>query len=129
MPSGTSVFDLEHFSQLWSYARRSGQQAFRMYDHGAPGNLRAYGQRTPPDYNLSHVRNKVAIYSGSLDRLADPSDVKWLVSQLPTSPLLWRRLDGYSHIDFVWGQTAARDIYPEIIALLQAHAVGRAPQS
>ena len=96
-----------------------------MYDHGAQGNVRRYGQRTPPDYNLSHVRTKLAVYSGSLDRVANPSDVAWLVSQLPTAPLLYRRLDGYAHLDFVWGHTSATDVYPEIISLLQSHSRAR----
>ena len=45
---------------------------------------------------------------------------------LPTLTLLHRKLAGYGHVDFVWGTTAAADIYEEVLALLAAE--GRADQ-
>jgi hypothetical protein len=128
VPSGTSIFDLVHFAQNYRHAHLTGAPCFRRYDHGPLGNLRRYGQLSPPEYDLSAMpaQTKLAVYSGSIDTLADPRDVAWLVSRLPRPPLLHRKLAGYGHVDFVWGTTAAADIYEEVLALLAAE--GRADQ-
>jgi len=124
VPSGTSIFDLIHFAQLYR-ASQLGAPVFRRYDHGPLANLRAYGQLEPPSYDLSRLplQTELALYSGSLDTLADPRDVEYLVSKLPRPPLVHRKLAGYGHLDFVWGSTAAADVYAEAISLIErAHA-------
>jgi len=123
VPAGTSIFDFGHFAQLWKVAR-DGQPKFVKYDYGTAGNMRRYGVPKPPEYQLHKIADgptKLALYSGSIDTLADPRDVEWLVSSLGAPPLVWRKLDGYGHLDFVWGDTAAQDVYPEVIELLQSH--------
>ena len=51
---------------------------FRRYDYESDaGNMAAYGQKTPPEYDLSLLDFPIGIFSGSEDTLADPEDVKW----------------------------------------------------
>jgi hypothetical protein len=38
-----------------------------------------YGTETPPEYDLSSFNIPVAIASGDVDVLADPTDVSWLL--------------------------------------------------
>lgn len=45
---------------------------FRQFDYGEMGNLKHYGQITPPDYRLEKVDVPVAIYYGSHDWCATP---------------------------------------------------------
>ena len=45
--------------------------------------MKIYGQKTPPIIDITKMANTwIAIYSGGADELADPTDVKWLVSQI-----------------------------------------------
>ena len=77
MPGGTSVVNMNHWSQLVT------SKKFQYFDYGKKENQKKYGQDTPPLIDLSKL-NKVpiAIYSGKADELADPTDVKWLTGVL-----------------------------------------------
>lgn len=52
IPAGASTNQMIHYGQ----GVRSGR--FRKFDYGWIGNLKMYGQRDPPDYNLANVRTK-----------------------------------------------------------------------
>lgn len=52
IPAGASTNQMIHYGQ----GVRSGE--FRQYDHGFFGNLRKYGQRHPPSYNIENVKAK-----------------------------------------------------------------------
>ena len=66
-PDSTSFRALGHYVQLM------GTGKFRAYDHGgAEQNRRVYGRDTPPDYDLSKVTAKVAIFWGENDLLVTP---------------------------------------------------------
>lgn len=42
--------------------------------------MELYGTPTPPDYDLSSFNIPVAIASGDVDALADPTDINWLLN-------------------------------------------------
>ena len=66
-PGGTSTRTVIHFAQ----EVRSGK--FAKYDHGtATANLKAYGQATPPEYDLAKVEIPVTLMWSENDYLADP---------------------------------------------------------
>lgn len=44
--------------------------------------MEKYGQKTPPDYDLSLLDFPLAILAGEKDQLADPKDVEWTHKQL-----------------------------------------------
>jgi len=118
-PAGTSVLNMAH----WAQAVRKGK--FQMYDFGQQGNMQRYHQPNPPQYDLSKIQIPVAIFSGGQDALADPQDVKRLVSELPSSSIVYQGfVPDYQHLDFTWGINARSVIYGEVLSLLQRYGQG-----
>jgi hypothetical protein len=59
----------------------------------------------------------VALFCGGNDYLADPTDVRRLISLLPKAPLVhWE--PQYAYLDPLLGINAYQRIYPRIIELL-----------
>ena len=78
-PAGAGYKDFVHYGQLIPLKT----ETFRRYDMGsANANIKKYGQKTPPDYDLKLLDFPLAIFSGSKDMLADPEDVAWLSKQV-----------------------------------------------
>lgn len=108
-PAGTSVKNMAHFCQMVQTNK------FRMYDYGSPSkNMEHYGQSTPPAYNVSAMTVPVALYWSQKDWLADPTDVRALLPQLP-SKLYDKYITNWDHLDFIWGMDAATVVYYDII--------------
>ena len=73
-PSGSSFKGFEHFAQLMTEGK------FQRYDYGKEKNLVRYGQLSPPEIDLSKIKNmKIAQFVGKTDRLATPEDNQWLL--------------------------------------------------
>ena len=114
-PSGTSLHNLVHFSQLVT----SGKT--QKWDYGSPfKNKEKYGQEIPPEYNLSKIEAPVALYVGSEDQLADLSDVKKLTQKLKTV-FRYRILQDFDHLDFLWGKRSPTVIYSEISNIIRQY--------
>ncbi|CAM6051352.1 unnamed protein product [Sphagnum compactum] len=113
-PQPTSTKNMQHLSQM---VRGSN---FSMFDYGTYGNLKAYNQTTPPLYELGKIPTAfpMLLCSGGQDALADPQDVKRLLSELK-SDVITLYLANYAHADFVVGTRANLDVYPVIIAYFQ----------
>jgi len=116
-PAGSSVMNLMHWMQ------NIRNDSFEKFDFGEDGNREHYGQPTPPAYYLSNITTPIALFSGSLDALADPTDVQRLINELPPSTITFSRNDpDYAHMDFSWGLDASTRIYPIIAQLLKKAA-------
>ena len=116
-PAGTSNPNLDHWAQG---VRRN---KFQAYDWGTDENQIRYGQRNPPEYDLSKFVLPVALFYGDNDYLADPEDVQQLIEQLPPSKIVYQnRQPDYAHCDFVWAPNAAQRIYPQVVQLLTQHS-------
>ncbi|CAC5379004.1 LIPA [Mytilus coruscus] len=88
---------------------------FQMFDYSSPAaNMGHYNQTTPPLYDASLMKNSVSLYSGGNDIIADPTDVKLLLQQLPN---IYRHINitTYEHLDFIWATEAKRQCYDDII--------------
>ncbi len=117
VPSGTSVKNIAHFAQLVRSAM------FRQYDYGVEGNMKQYGHPEPPPFDISHLKVPVALFTGGKDDLADPDDVDKLLAVLPPKLVLnVHSEDSYSHLDPIWGLSAASRIYPIIIDIITKHS-------
>jgi len=108
-PGGTSTQNVIHFTQMI----KTGQ--FQKYDYGSGAkNQQHYHLNKPPVYDVTKMQVPVVMYTGDLDWLADPEDVKRLIPNL-------RSLDhhvalqGFNHFDFIWGLRAPPLIYWPII--------------
>ena len=114
-PAGTSVQNMLHFAQL---IRNEG--TFSKYDYGFLKNFYKYGSSSPPAYQLKNVKVPVVLISGSKDTLADPKDVAWLKTQLP-HVLKFKQIQGYNHLDFIWGMSAREKVYKHLIAIIKKY--------
>eukprot|EP00928_Gymnodinium_smaydae_P023866 TRINITY_DN19523_c0_g1_i2.p1 TRINITY_DN19523_c0_g1~~TRINITY_DN19523_c0_g1_i2.p1 ORF type:complete len:411 (+),score=31.84 TRINITY_DN19523_c0_g1_i2:90-1322(+) len=117
-PAGTSVKNMDHWSQGVLH------NVFQMYDYGsAERNIAAYGQSTPPAYNLRNFRVKTALFTGGHDILADRKDVQYILDAVPDRTVVYtKNLPDYGHLDFAWGQDANLDVYTDVIRLLKNHS-------
>ena len=117
-PAGTSTKDMGHFQQ------QIRQQLFQMYDYGSPEqNQAAYGQPSPPLYDLSRISPSLPsfVFYGGNDLLVVPTDVHFLLSQLPSSTQS-QLIPSYGHGDFVWGLDAASVLYTNVISIINSHS-------
>jgi len=62
----------------------------------------------------------LALFTGTNDYLADPLDVRELIAQLPITPY-YHNEPTYAHVDFIWAPSAAKQIYPKILALMDLY--------
>jgi len=114
-PAGASIKDIVHFAQLM----RSGE--FRAFDWGKHGNIRRYGQATPPDYHPEKVQVPTALFTGEQDWLADKKDVEHVKSILPNI-IYTQNIESFNHLDFMWGMGADEKLFPPILKILQQYS-------
>jgi len=111
-PSGTSIENMGHWIQNVQTAM------FRAFDYGsAAENEQHYGQRTPPDYDLSKLTQPLALFTGGKDPLGSPTNVASILKKVP-SGALWHDEPQWSHMSHVWGLNAKDRIYSMVIAHL-----------
>ncbi|CAH0683023.1 unnamed protein product [Spodoptera exigua] len=110
-PTGSSTFQFAHYGQLVESHR------FCRYDFGRQGNLAAYNQSVPPDYDLSLVTTPVVIFYSAKDLLSDPKDVNILIKNL-NNVRETIFLEDFTHLDYVYAQDAADVIYNKIISCI-----------
>lgn len=84
-----------------------------------------YGWRGPAEAPISALASdpaspRVSLFYGGNDALADPSDVAALSLALGSALGNATYLPTYAHLDFVWGVTAAEDVYVDLIKELRA---------
>jgi len=75
-PTGSSLKCLRHI------AKNVRAKRFQQFDYGKKDNLIKYGTETPPEYNLSKIRNKICLLAGEADLMVDIKDTLWLKEQL-----------------------------------------------
>lgn len=113
-PAGTSTKNMVHFSQGIRH------EVFGEYDYGASMNRKAYGQDTPPQYNLTEMRVPIVLVTAGKDLLADPLDVDMLMAKLPSTVNRQRiHIADYAHLDFTWAEDASERLYPQILAAMK----------
>lgn len=111
-PGGTSTLNMEHWQQMTDYFLYKVQK----FNYGKEGNLANYGQTEAPIYDMSKIPGPIAIFSGDLDRLADPTDVKWLESAIPKSSVVFNTVENnFGHQTFLWGNATAMEYFNTVI--------------
>jgi len=94
---------------------------FQQFDYGtAAGNLRAYGQPTPPAYNAADIPSKlpILIIGGGRDWYAPPQGTNNLMSQMQ-KPATLVNLTNYAHFDLYFSVHRETDIYIPILQFLE----------
>lgn len=109
-PSGSSAQQLVHYGQ----GVKSGH--FRQFDHGYVQNFMKYKQLNPPDYNLTKVTAKVALYYSSNDMFAVVDDIRRLANELANVVSNnFIAEPSFNHLDVIWGSHAPRVIFQPMI--------------
>ncbi|CAH9147966.1 unnamed protein product [Cuscuta epithymum] len=121
-PHPSSTKNLVHLFQMI----RKG--TFAKYDYGVWKNMKLYGQRKPPEFDLSQIPSSLPLwlgYGGS-DALADVTDVEHTLRELKRAKPDLLYLDDYGHIDFLLSVRSREDVYDSIVGFfksLQKHTV------
>ena len=88
---------------LAHYAQEIGSEKFERYDFGLTANLRIYGQKYPPEIDVSVIdKVPVAMFVGKQDVLADMEDAKWAAKNIP-STVHFQEIDNCDHGTFMTG--------------------------
>ncbi|XP_032583180.1 lipase 1 [Drosophila sechellia] len=113
--SGSSVKSLEHFGQQ---IHSGGFFKYNYYSTWE--NRRNHGADTPPQYKLTNVDCKVALYYSKNDRLTSDKDVVRLRDILPNVVLDYLFPDPlYNHINFIWGNDVKTVLNDRVIELMR----------
>lgn len=130
-PDDTSMKNLVHFAQMIS------SKKMRQYDYGFIGNYLRYKQVkififltahfpikwiltfqfSPPEYDLAGLNVSTVAFWSPQDAMADEKDVGLLIAKLQR--ILVYRIEGFSHVDFLWSGQAATRIYAKILEVLE----------
>ncbi|XP_053618642.1 lipase 1-like [Plodia interpunctella] len=106
--AGTSLHNLAHYGQAMT------SKDFQKFDYGVE-NMKIYGSEGPPSYNIAATTVPVVLIYGENDGMADPSDVRWLASQLPNVVESYLVPNPkWNHLDFVYSQYIPDLIFPKI---------------
>ncbi|XP_004681140.1 PREDICTED: lipase member J [Condylura cristata] len=111
-----SLERLLHFFQLFN------SDQLKAFDWGSPAqNLLHYNQKESPVYNVSKMNVPTATWSGKNDYLADPDDVRILLSEI-TKSIYHKTISYYNHLDFLFGLDVYQKVYHDIIDIMQANS-------
>ncbi|MED6173710.1 sphingosine N-acyltransferase subunit lip1 [Stylosanthes scabra] len=114
-PHPSSTKNLNHLFQMI----RDG--TFSQYDYGKLKNVKVYGKFKPPKFDLSRIPKSLPLWMayGGNDALADVTDVKHTLRELPSTPELVY-LENYGHVDFILSLQAKQDLYDSLISFLKS---------
>lgn len=113
-PAGASIRQLGHYAQSINGGN------FRRYDHGLAGNIAAYGQFTPPLYNLGLITTPTYLHYAVADEFVHPEDVYLLARTLPNVKMMLRTgREDFTHLDYVWGIDVAQLVNDNVVGTLR----------
>jgi lysosomal acid lipase/cholesteryl ester hydrolase len=116
-PAGTSTQNVLHWAQCVLDGR------FEKFDYrSAKKNQKHYGQSSPPLYDLTLFNAPLHIYWSDVDWLADAKDVQeHLLPEINPDYLVEVvKLTDFSHIDFIWGLRAAKEVYLPVLNTIKS---------
>ncbi|CAH1113090.1 unnamed protein product [Psylliodes chrysocephalus] len=96
-PAGCSFKELLHYLQIID----SG--TFSKYDYGPKKNLKYYGEKKPPLYNLSQITSPMSLFSAKGDLLVPQKGARVLAKMLPNLESLYIvPNEDFNHVDFIF---------------------------
>ncbi len=115
MPAGTSLRTLLHFKQSFLQTDKNNPKLTK-YNFGETENLRRYGQKTPPEYDLKLINIPVRGFVGLSDRLGDPTDNSILANNLQKLGKNYKAYvyDDCGHMTFMWAINASK-IFADVL--------------
>lgn len=99
-PAGFSMKCIVHYAQFIKEGRNN--PVFKKFDYGSKAkNMAKYGQEHPPLYPLEDIKNRVVLYLGEEDRLADFKDSSRIAAKLTNAQVEVRDMSTWGHMAFV----------------------------
>lgn len=83
-------------------------------------------EAVPPDYPLHRITAPLSLHYSTVDRMANLTDVKKLITKLTgSSNLHLQEINTglFNHIDFMWGKNAAGIVYSDIIKFFLQNSI------
>ncbi|KXJ76707.1 hypothetical protein RP20_CCG009159 [Aedes albopictus] len=112
-PAGGSFHQDIHYVQI----ARSGR--FQQYDFGRKENVRRYGSRVPPEYQLYRSTAPIALFYGLNDWLVHPRNMDDLAKVLPRVVAVRPVADEkFNHLDFILGKNVRELVYDQVIEMI-----------
>ena len=83
---------------------------FQMFDESP--SMKVGTGHLPPAYPLNQIKTPLILFEGTADSLQD--------SSLKHLPALVKNytIEGYEHLDFMWADSVGRQVWPQIVNLL-----------
>ena len=112
-PSGTSLKNLEHFTQIIESKR------FQRFDYGLELNRLIYGADVPPEYDLSKISGmKIVHIVAEEDNTSHPLDNHWLNTQLGDNVIFYGNYR-MGHSSFLLGTDIS--YLDDVISIFEQH--------
>lgn len=118
IPAGTSIKNVRHFRQTIV------KGFFGEYDYGSKMNMKKYGQKNPPAFDMNKITNQnIALFCGNNDKLASPPDVDVLRARLPVKPVMDYTIpyQKWNHFDFLIGIDNNKYVIKPMLDLLSRY--------
>ena len=113
-PAGYSMRCAVHYAQLIKENRN--RPVFKKYNYGSRAeNRKHYGQDEPPVYNLGIIQEKVRLFLGESDRLADIKDTRRISGFLTNAKLQVVSQPRWGHMAFLQAKDG-KNFYNSIIS-------------
>lgn len=119
LPFYTSLKVLRHFGQLIKSKR------YQMYDYGEEENMRLYGSKQSPAYNIRRIRSKsLCLISTKSDALSPPKDVERFKRRLTVTLHKDIFIDGeFDHFDLITSPDAKNLVFKPIFEIAEEFAM------
>ena len=75
-------------------------------------------QLEAPEYHVEDMKTPTALFSGSNDKLASPTDVRLLKDRI-TNLKYFKEIQGWNHADFLFGNNAPELLYSKLINMME----------
>lgn len=112
VPAGSSTKTLAHYAQEMKNFGR-----FQQFDYGSDGNMKSYGNVSPPAYPIDKITLPIALLSGDNDWLSSVKDAGNLNFHL-INPIEHIVIDDFNHLDFLFAKNAPEKVYKKVLQLL-----------
>jgi hypothetical protein len=117
-PGGTSTKNLIHWIQMFR------KKKLTQFDYGTKGNIAIYGSPNPPEIDIKNFKQynvKSFVTLADCDPFSDETDLDLLLNNMDDSKkdlITVKRLVNYNHLDYIWSESAVKDIYEDVIKFL-----------
>ncbi|EGO00894.1 hypothetical protein SERLA73DRAFT_105362 [Serpula lacrymans var. lacrymans S7.3] len=125
----TSTQKIAAYAHLYSFASVKSvvhwfqimrNSAFQMYDDDIIPVVRtSVSSYRPARFPTRNIVTPIVLLYGDQDSLVD---IKTMLRELPEHTVA-KRLEGYEHLDILWGKDVDTDVIPEVINALKIHCI------